>query len=64
MGNLVVMTSGFESEGPGSIPDAAEDPLSASGVRARKISGSGRLQFQWVLSLKKISIPFRDILKV
>ena len=50
MESLVVMASGIGSEGPGSIPDAARDPLSACGARARKFCGSesavaGRLQF-------------------
>ena len=34
------MASGFEREGPGSIPDAAKDPPSVCGVRARKFHGS------------------------
>ena len=34
------MASDFEPEVPGSIPDTAKDPLSAYGVRARKIRGS------------------------
>ena len=41
VGNLVVMASGFGQEGPGSIPDAAKDPPSVCGVRARKIRVSG-----------------------
>ena len=44
------MASGFGPEGPGSIPDGSKDPLSACGVRARKIRDSespvvGRKQF-------------------
>ena len=40
VGTLVVMASGFGPEGPGLTPDAAKDPPSACGVRARKIYGS------------------------
>ena len=50
VGSLLVMTSAFGPEGPGSISDTTKDPPSARGVRARKIRVSessvvGRLQF-------------------
>ena len=40
MGSLVVMASGFGSEGSGSIPDATKDPPSKCGVLARNICSS------------------------
>ena len=56
----MVMASGFGPEGPHSTSDTAKDPPSACGVRARKITCS----LPWVLSLEKISLPFRDIYKL
>ena len=40
MGSLVVKASGLGPEDPGSIPDAAKDPLRKCGILARKVRGS------------------------
>ena len=65
--SLVIIASGFGPEVQ--IQDATKDPLSAYGVRARKICGSESpvvpvSSLPWVLSLEKISLPCQKHVKI